>query len=121
MDDNPDAVRQLRDYLQGTTRDVRKNKDDSYFWPLWAGAGRCKKMRGVVLCQFPGKETKQEVKFRRLPYEVWTYRYNKNGDHLGMEVRDTNNKTILSTTRPKSKRASVRLNSMGADAWRKLR
>ncbi len=96
--DNPEAVLQLRDYLQGITRDVRKNGEDSYFWPLWVGAERCKKIKGVVLCQSPGTETKREVKSRRLPYEVWTYTYHIKGGHLDIEVRDARNKRILSTT-----------------------
>ncbi len=99
LDDNPDAVAQLHEYIKAIRRDVKMN-EDSFFWPLHVGRKGCKPIRGVVLCAAPGGDTVKEVQNCRVPYDVWTYSYKVRRSKLGIEVRDARTwKLILQTPR----------------------
>ena len=87
LNDNPEAVEQLCGYIKDIKEEVRGKKgDDSYFWPLWVGKGRCTtNIKGVVLCAYPGKDTKKEAK--QFGYDVWTYKYFED-ENIGIEIKD---------------------------------
>jgi hypothetical protein len=97
LGDNPDAVEQLHTYIKHIKRDVKRNKGDSYFWPLWDGGKRWTKPKGVVLCAYPSTETVHEVKVCNYGYEVWTYEYNCEDNKLGMVIRDSKGRLIART------------------------
>lgn len=93
LDDNPNAVTQLDGYIKSIKHEVRKlrksNYWNSHFWPLWKE--KCyKKIKGVILCKFPGDETAKEA--RKNGYDVWTYKYNVKQNILGIEVCDQESK-----------------------------
>jgi len=102
LKDNPGAVEQLHDYINKIVKDVRKNKDDSYFWPLWNGRGwkrkGCTKPKGVVLCAVPGTEILKEVEGCNYDYDVWTYQYKFKDYKLGIEIRDARSKKLIAKT-----------------------
>jgi len=91
--DNPGAVEQLQDYLENIEKEVKKikNSDDSwnsYFGPLWDGKGKCVKLKGVVLCADPPKETVKEVKEGHHDFDVWIYKFTFNDNKLGIKIWD---------------------------------
>ena len=45
LDDNPDAVAQLHEYIKAIRRDVKMN-EDSFFWPLHVGRKRMQADKG---------------------------------------------------------------------------
>jgi hypothetical protein len=91
--DNPDAVTQLRGYINAVTRDVKDNGENSHFWLLWKGSKGCKPIKGVIVCA-PGGDTTREA--RKDGYDVWTYKYTVKHSLLGIEVRH-GKKLILRT------------------------
>ena len=97
LQDNPDAVEQLHTYIKDIKRDVRDHKEHSYFWPLWNGRRRCKILKGVVLCAYPGKDTLKEVKHRHYGYAIWTHEYRSKDNKLRLIIRDEQGKIILGT------------------------
>jgi hypothetical protein len=95
--DNPDAVKQLRGYIEAIKRDVQKHREESLFWLLWNGRNGCKKIKGVIVCG-PGDRTVKEA--RKAGYDVWTYKYDLKASRLGIELREaTNNKTLILKTK----------------------
>jgi hypothetical protein len=75
--DNPDAIRQLANYLRGLRDEIRKIKDcgDSNFC-LLAGTrkGTVKKLEGIILCPKEAKhEIIEEVKKQKRKFKVWMY------------------------------------------------
>ena len=98
VEDNPDAVQRLHDYIEAIMRNVRWRKSNSLFWPLWDGRGSTKP-RGVVLCAAPGKETRKEVRDCKYDYDVWTYEYSCDNNTLGMVIRDAATDRLILKTR----------------------
>jgi hypothetical protein len=96
--DNPDAVEQLDVYIKNIKEDVRKNGDESRFWPLWEGDKRCKAPKGVVLCAHPGTETDKEVKEGGFDFDVWTYKITFKDKKLGIEIRDARSDDLIAET-----------------------
>jgi hypothetical protein len=94
--DNPDAVMQLRGYIQAIRRDVRKHREESLFWLLWNGRNGCKKIKGVIVCG-PGDHTVREA--RKAGYDVWTYKYKVKDSQLGIEVFDAKSKRLILETK----------------------
>jgi hypothetical protein len=88
LEDNPNAVTQLHTYIMSIQNEVRKPRMNSYFWPLWIGKGRCRAIRGVVLCAAPGTETVEEIRACRYGYDVWTYHIEIRNNALKMVVKD---------------------------------
>jgi len=103
LKDNPKAVEQLHEYIIDIKSEVKNIKDkeaswdDSYFGPLWEGKGQCVKLKGVVLCADPPKETVKEVKDCNYDFDVWTYKYTFNDKKLGIEIWDARNRLIAKT------------------------
>jgi hypothetical protein len=98
--DNPDAVEQLRRYIEAIQGDVKYHaSNSSHFALLWDGGKRCTKLKGVVLCSYPGKETLEEVKRAHRPYDVWTYKYRFTHGRLGIKVWDATNGKLIMRTR----------------------
>ena len=93
LDDNPDAITQLQRYIEAIKCDVKKK--DSHFRKLWNGK-KCKEIKGVILCKYPGGDTVKEVRKRKKQYDVWTYSYvNGKSSQLGIEVHDAMSKKLI--------------------------
>lgn len=111
--DNPNAIEQLKEYMIGIKKNVRKIKmmegvADSHFWLIAGGKkGSIKQIEGIILCPENAKdETEKEAKKENI--KVWTYSLDiPKKMTISFEVNDENENLIVSSMQRNPKISSI--------------